>query len=456
VVDLYGSLLSQALFPAFEALRGRPTVPLLRQLQESERRPLVELRELQVGLLRRLIRHAYHSTLHYREILDDASLRPTDFNVIEDLGRLPILDRATAGATLEARTSWAPPRPVVRKTTSGTTGQPVTVLYSAESRHWRDAIKLRGYGWSGYAMGQRTFHFWGAAVTGTTTFWKRRKVALDHSIKRELFVDSTPRGDAALGAAVKALRKFRPHAIVAYANGVATLARFVNERKLRDWEPIPVLCGAERLWPHDRAQIEQAFGPAYETYGCREFMLIGAECQHHTGMHTSMENLVVEVLVREGSTMRPARPGELGQVAVTDLHNLSCPMIRYLTGDLAVAIGDEVCACGRTLARIGSIEGRVTEEMTDGQGRQVSGLVFSILFAAIGEICKEFQVIQRKDRSVVLKVVPRGAKELPSRERMMAYEHAARYLPGVPFAVEIVDAIPLTAAGKRKIVVIEK
>ena len=121
-----------------------------------------------------------------------------------------------------------------------------------------------------------------------------------------------------------------------------------------------MIVGAERLWLHDREQIHAAFGPAFETYGCREVMLIAAECECHDGMHASMENLIVEVIVREpDGTVRPASPGETGEVAITDLHNLSCPLIRYVTGDLAVAHAETRCACGRGLAKIGPIEGRV-------------------------------------------------------------------------------------------------
>ena len=69
-MDLYGPLLEKALFPAFEAARGRPTVPLLRYLQGTERWSRDQLRDLQTGFLRRLVRHAYAHTSFYRELLD--------------------------------------------------------------------------------------------------------------------------------------------------------------------------------------------------------------------------------------------------------------------------------------------------------------------------------------------------------------------------------------------------
>jgi phenylacetate-coenzyme A ligase PaaK-like adenylate-forming protein len=130
-------------------------------------------------------------------------------------------------------------------------------------------------------------------------------------------------------------------------------------------------------------------------------------------------------------------------------------MIRYLTGDRAVAHGDDRCACGRGLVRIGPIEGRVTETMHDGAGNAVGGLVFNVLFGVVGDAVKTFQIIQHKDRSITLKVVPMQGDRLPAKIEQQAREFSTKYLPGCAFQLEYVGEIPLTAAGKRKIVVIE-
>jgi phenylacetate-coenzyme A ligase PaaK-like adenylate-forming protein len=456
VIDLYGPLLAKALFPAFEAARGRPTVKLLESLRETERWTPGALRDLQVGMLRRVLRHAYRHTEFYRRMFDERGLAPEDFRAVDDLAKLPLLERPIVRSSIDARTAKVPPLPVITKATSGSSGEPVVVRYNAESRHWRDAIRWRGYGWGGYRIGMRAMHYWGAGPK-IATWWRQKKVQVDHMVKRDLYVDCTPRGDQALLGVVAQIRRFRPQAMVAYANGAGALARFVNDGGLRDWGPIPVLTGAERLLPHDRAAIEQAFGPAFDTYGCREVMMIGSECEAHDGMHTSMENMIVELVVREpDGTVRAARPGESGEVVVTDLHNLACPMIRYVTGDVAVARGDARCACGRGLVRIGPIEGRVTETLTDGQGRPVSGLVFNVVLGVIGGFAKSFQVVQRRDRSVVFKVVPFQGDVVPPREAKIIRDYVEKYLPGVPITIEVVRDIPATAAGKRHPVVVDR
>ncbi|HEU4726636.1 MAG TPA: hypothetical protein VFT22_02065 [Kofleriaceae bacterium] len=366
-MDLYRPLLEKFLFPAFEAARGRPTVPLLQFLRGSERWSADALRDLQAGLVRRLIRHARAHTAYYRKLLADRGLAPEDFATVDDLRHLPVLDRDLARATLDTRTA-AVPRWVIQQATRGTAGTPVVVKYNAESRHWRDATRWRGYGWAGYRIGMRALHY-GAEPPPSDSWLQRRKQALDRAFKRDLSIDCTVRGERALASAARRLRRFQPQVIVAYAAGAAALARYVNDNGLRTWADIPVIVGAERLWPHDRNQIHQAFGPAFETYGCREVMMIAAECEAHDGMHTAMENLIVEVLVREpGGTIRAARPGEVGAVAITDLHNLACPMVRYVTGDLAIARAETRCACGRGLVSIGPIDGRVTELLHERAG----------------------------------------------------------------------------------------
>ena len=453
--DVYGPLLGKVLFPAFEAVRGRPSLAMLRYLEQTQWWSADQLHDLQTGLLRRLLRHAYAHTAHYRQVFDQLGATPVDIAGPNDLQRLPLLTREILRASQQRRVATVPPFIAVRKFSSGTTGEPTEVGYNASSQHWRDAIRRRGYGWAGYKMGDRALHFWGAAPDKPPLL-KRWKLELDHRLRRDLYIDANLRTPAALQRAVEHIVSFRPQVIVAYAQGAATLAQYINKQGVRIWDTIPVLVGAERLWPHDRATIERAFGPAlFETYGCREFMLLGSECEKHDGMHTSMETLIVEIIVRnpDGST-RAAQPGEAGDVVITDLQNVACPLIRFVSGDRAIARATTPCSCGRGLQRIGPIDGRVAETLFDGAGNPTSGLIFSIVFVWLGNVTKQFQVIQRVDRSVLLRVVPVAAT-LSQADRSVMHEYFAKYLPGAPLHIEIVAEIPLTKAGKTRVVINE-
>src|SRR5260221_9481474 len=242
--------------------------------------------------------------------------------------------------------------------TSGTTGSPLAFAYDRGSEYWRQATKLRGYAWAGYRPGDRSLHFWGSiGALHPPPLSEKLKQSLDHLVRREHYIDCAERSEEALASVTRQIRELRPSVIVCYAQAGAALARHVVETKSRDWDDIAVISAAERLFPADRSAMVEAFGPGiFETYGSREVMLIAAECPAHEGLHTSMENLAVEVIVRENGGERPARPGELGEVVVTDLHNYGAPFIRYVNGDLAVALRPQRCACGRWLTRLQGVE----------------------------------------------------------------------------------------------------
>ena len=454
--DAYGVALGRVLYPLWERMRDRPTFELLAYLHRLERASADEMQAVRSGFVRRLVRHAYAHTSFYRRVFDAAGVHPDDIRSVADLHKLPLLERVVTQVTVDERTATWPPV-AHSKATSGSTGQPLEVRFSAESRHWRDATRWRGFGWGGYHMGDKAMHVWGVPAAEPTR-WQRARLAVDRKLRRDVYVNCMVRSPDKLREMVETIRRERPQVIAGFAHAIADLARFVDREGLRDWDTIPVIYGAEGLWQHDREDVERAFGPAvFETYGCREFMLMGAECEVHDGLHESMENLVVEIIVREpnGAT-RAARAGEQGEVAITDLHNLACPFIRYLTGDFAIARSAEPCACGRTLRKFGPVAGRVTDTMRDGDGNAVEGILFNILFLTVCKHTRQFQVVQRADGVIKLKVVPAVPGPLhPDAERIIR-EFVMKHVRGVPFEIEIVTDIPLSRAGKLHRVIVEK
>jgi phenylacetate-CoA ligase len=452
-MDLYAELVKRALFPLWEgAIRRRPTLDLLRHLEETQHRPLEELEAVQLGAVRRLLRHSYQHVPLYRERLDAVGMRPAHVRTFADLRRLPILERADVRAAGKARASVVEPLPVIHKATSGSSGEPLAIAYDRGSEYWRQAIKLRGYGWAGHRVGTETVHYWGRIPLPRGV--RGAKIKVDRVLRQERWLDCSARSDVDLEAVARELRRAPPRVLLCFSQAGADLARFVNARRARRWPDINVICAAERLLPSDRAAIAEAFGPnVFETYGSREMMLIAAECEAHDGLHVSMENLVVEIVVRDNGRERPAEDGETGEIVVTDLHNYGMPFIRYATGDLAVSRGRARCPCGRNLVRIGRIEGRVTETLVAGDGGRVSGLLFAVAMVAIGQALQAYQVVQHRDRSVTVRVVcDHLSPETEAQLRMLI----SPYLRGLPLAFVRVDALPLDPSGKRRQVVVER
>jgi phenylacetate-CoA ligase len=454
-MDVYGSMIRHVLWPAWErGVRRRPILSLLRELQRSERLSLDELHARQHRALAALLQHAYDHVPFYRRRFESIGAMPADISDLDQLAKLPPLTRAQAREARDSRCSRAHPLPVIRKTTGGTTGEPLVIRYDLGSEHWRQAIKLRGFGWAGYRVGDRALHYWGEATLPDRRLVPRLKRAADQGLKRERTIDCGQRGDQQLRAVVRAIERHRPRVLFCYAQAGADLARYVLREGLRSWEDLRVICGAEKLISGDRAVMTEAFGPhVFETYGCRETMLIATECEAHAGLHLSMENLIVELVVDEDGRERPAAPGELGEVVITDLHNFGMPFIRYKNGDLAVAGERARCACGRNHPRLAAVEGRETDTLRDREGRRVSGMVFNLIMSPLADAVDAFQAVQHGDRSITLKLVPTDRFDEGAAAHLR--RNFDRYLPGLPIAIDRVAEIPLTRGGKRRLVIAE-
>jgi phenylacetate-CoA ligase len=455
MIDIYGPVFRRLIYPSWETgIRSRPTLRHLHRLERTQWCSLDELCALQERELQKLLLHCWKHVPHYAARLSAAGYRPGDVRRLDELAKLPLLTRDEATRCFEARKSSGPPLPVIDKATSGTTGVPLSFAYDHGSEYWRQAVKLRGYAWAGYQLGDRSLHFWGSPPVMRPPLAKRAKTSVDRWVRREHYVDCTDRSEERLAQVVQLIRELRPSVLVCYAQAGAALARHVNETGSRDWQDIPVIAAAERLFPADRVSLTRAFGGrVFETYGNREVMLIAAECEAHQGLHLSMENLIVELVVRDGARERPARPGELGEVVITDLHNYGAPFIRYVTGDMAVASDSGRCGCGRSLGRLERVEGRTTDTLRDGAGRAVSGLFFNVLFASLAHKVREFQVVQRRDRAIDLRIVPTSQFDDALLEDLK--NHCYLHIPGVELRTEIVSQLTPDRGGKLRVVAVE-
>lgn len=455
-MDIYGPFFRSVLFPLWEKhVRHRPVIERWEELKRTQYASLDELHAMQNASLQKLVKHAYDNVPFYKRHFDAVGLKPGDIKTPKDLLKFPILRRADLKSDARDRESTVAPFPTIRKQTSGTTGEPLLFGFEPDSEHWRQAVKLRGYEWAGYRPGDRALHFWGAPLPTEPPWKKRAKITLDRAMNRDHYIQCAVMSDEKLREAVGVIEKMRPQVFVCYAQAGAELARYINRNNLRTWETIRVISGAERLLPRDRADLEEAFGPAvFDTYGCREVMLIAAECEAHHGMHVSMENLVVEIIVTENGKQRAAREGESGEVVFTDLHNFGMPFIRYANGDIATQGPTRRCSCGRTLPRITSIQGRTSETLRDANGSAVSGLALSFLFHDIAGKIRQFQAVQHKDRSVTISLVLN--ERLPVNTLEEIRKNGARLLTGVDVKVNVVEQLPRSAAGKHNLVVVER
>ena len=447
---LYAWTYEHLLFPAWQkVVHHRGIQDYLGELETTQWMSREEIAAIQLVSLRKLLVHAGTSIPYYRELFAKVGFEPLEVRSREDLDALPLLTREIIHERYDDLVDPSHRGKNICKGTSGTTGVPLKFEYCNDSESWRQALRLRGYRWAGYHIGLPTLHYW-AQGNAIPTGLAATKVKVDRALRREVYVDAIKQDDESMREAARLVSRMKPHAIIGYTQATALWARFIDEQGLRDWDDIPVICGAEGLLPTDRAAISRAFGPAFETYGSRETMLIAAECPAHSGMHISEENLVVEI-TRDGVRLDE---GETGDVVVTDLHNYGMPFIRYANGDVATMSKQNGCACGRGLRKLEHVDGRRCDTLRDAKGAPIPGMLFIAIFAGKKEIVSQFQVTQRTTGDVHLAVV-RG-REWSEPEFETLVQRFRGYLRGLPFAVDIVDGIVASKSGKRRPIVVEQ
>lgn len=168
---------------------------------------------------------------------------------------------------------------------------------------------------------------------------------------------------------------------------------------------------------------------------------------HDERFHVMDESYIVEILV-DG---RPALPGEVGEVVITDLNNYTFPLIRYRIGDLAVQAEQHLCKCGRALSSLGRIEGRTQALVFCANGRWLPGTFFAHFFKDFDFAIRFFQIHQEIAGEFTLFIVP-AAGWTPAAWKSIE-DQLREFIGSTHVIVEIVESIPMTLTGKRTPVV---
>ncbi len=448
--DVYESLFRRVLYPAYESgLRRRKTLAYLREYERDQWRSADELHALQWDKLQRLIAHCWQEVPFYREWWGRAGVGAAeDIRSREDYARLPLLTKPVIREHFESMIAPAYRDSMYFKSTGGSTGEPLHFGYTRESYERRVAVMFRGYGWSGAHLGQRTVYLWGAPVAAPAGF-RLFKDRLYHAAFNRCMLNAFDMSEQRMAEYADAIDRFKPETIISYVGPLVELAHWIERNGRSIHRPQRVLGAAEALHAHQRELLQRVFGaPAYDTYGCREVMLIAAECEAHDGLHINIDHLHVE-FHHESAAAHGSGPAEL---VITDLHNRGMPMMRYLNGDLGTP-GGSTCTCGRHLPKLAKVDGRKLDALRTADGRVLPGEYFVHTLMNFSTI-RHYQIVQRSLDTILMRLVASDAFDAAAEANV---RDEIRKLVGDSIAVEFEyrDEIPLTASGKRRVTICE-
>ncbi len=440
-------LLSRLTYRATVAARREDVFGHLRRLEESQWWDAATLEAHRIERLRVLLAHAQRTVPAHTKRFAEAGFDPARLQSLADLEALPAMEKEDLRANWESFRSSEPGDGITRDHTSGSTGHPLNYMKTRDSLAAFRAAQFRGFRWFGVEQGDRQVRLVGTAVDSSD---RVREVLKDRiqNRRRMWAYDLT---QERLVAATETFDRFRPEFFYGYPSLLYPVAQHLREHPDHTFPRglKAVFSTSESLYPHRKKVMEEAYQcPVVNEYGAKELGIMAFDCPKG-GLHVTAEHFIIEVLRGD----KPAPPGEVGELAVTDLTNVAMPMIRYRIGDLA-RVSDASCPCGRNLPLIEDLEGAVFGILRTPDGGIVSGIILYYLAEELilehRSAMSQLRFVQKDLHSLDV-LVARGAAF--KEEVLESVEVRLREYLGdeIEFRYEVVDEIPTLLSGKLRL-----
>ncbi len=434
--------------PAIDIMKRMPMASVLREAEAVQRRPIAELRALQVDKLRRALDHADRHTAYYAARFRAAGLKPSAVRSVADLSVLPEL---TKNDIFENRLAMRSPVFVGRRFdgfTSGSTGVALHFELDSLQFAWALATGVRGRRWWGVGRGESELVLWGRPAAHT--WWTDSATWAKYRLRNATQFDAFANFDA--HKIMCTLLERRPRVIYGYGSSVGRLAEAMAERGIHLWgreRPALVEYTADHMYDRERDLAARVFGaPVITAYGSSDCGGVAQQCREGR-LHMSSDHVIVEFLRDDGSA---ADPGEVGRIVLTQLNNAAMPLIRFAVGDMG-SYSAEQCPCGVTLPVMNLTIGKTADVINTSTRSGVQASILDYINIHLMKLgirgVKQFMVVQTGLDTFRVSFV----KETPFEERAVEVflEKMREYLGAtIEISVDFVDRIPLQKTGKRR------
>ena len=443
-MSIYTRLVAGLVFPLQERAKQHDTVAVRRQMETTQWWPRERILELQTTRLRALL-CAAAEVPYWRDLFARLCFDPQAVRGPEDLAALPLLDKPTIRQHVDAM-KHPLAAGLARFNTGGSSGEPLVFFIGKERVGHDVAAKWRATRWWGVDIGDPEVVVWGSPIELGS---QDRIRALRDRLMRTQLIPAFDMSAARLDEFVGRIRRARPRMLFGYPSALSHIALHAERRgqRMDDLGIRVAFVTSERLYDEQRTAIQRVFGcPVANGYGGRDAGFIAHECPQG-GMHVTAEDIVVELLDRDG---RPVPPGQPGEIVTTHLATRDFPFIRYRTGDVGVW-DTATCRCGRGLPMLKEIQGRATDFVVAQDGTVMHGLALIYVLRDLPAVAG-FRIVQESLSLTRVQVVP-GEGFSPDTEAAIRRGLQARLGAGVVIELERVAQIPAERSGKHRYVI---
>ena len=418
-------------------------------LDPIETAPIEELRALQLDRLRWTLRHAHDNVPHYRQAFAEARVHPDDITSLADLARVPFTTKQDLRDAYPFGMFAVPTAQVARiHASSGTTGQPTVVGYTADDVDmWADVV-ARSLRAAGVRPGMRVHVAYGYGLfTGG--------LGVHYGAER-LGCTVIPVSGGMTERQVQLITDFEPDVILVTPSYMLSI---LDEMRVQGVDPRSTslkvgVFGAEPWTDAMRREIEDALDMhAVDIYGLSEVIGPGVsqECvDTKDGLHIWEDHFYPEVIDPETGEVLP--DGEEGELVFTSLTKQALPIIRYRTRDLTRLLP----GTARTMRRMEKVTGR-SDDMMILRGVNVFPTQIEELLLGIDGLAPHFEcVLTRPERLDVLtvRVERRDGWGGDPDEAARTLASAVKHRVGVTVAVDVLppEALDRSVGKARRVV----
>lgn len=415
-------------------------------------RPLDHILAVQNQRIQAIVAHAYATVPYYREVMDQAGLRPENFRCSDDLAQLPLITgNLVAQAPERFRSCQYTDSEVLQLHSTGTSGRAKSIVYdraalfAALAHGHRQRVALARC--VGRTFGYREMIV--ARSMGVSSVLRNFYESYSWTPKRIDFTREAVQPKGSLTDNIAQINAFQPDVIRGYGSYIGALFRSAWEQNIPLSRPKAIVYGADRMADRDRQLIESEFRvPVLSTYQAAEALRIAFQCERRTGFHVSLDDVAIRVVDQEG---QPVAPGGTGEIVLSNLTNRATVLLNYKLGDV-VTLSASPCACGRTLPTLDRIQGRADDLIVSPGGQLTHALALMEKLQTVPGIVQMQLVQDDLHRFTLRTVYAVHANRLQTCQQL---EAAFRDMFGtnLSLAIEPVDTITPGPGGKVKAVI---
>ena len=346
-----------------------------------------ERKKLQGERLRATVELEYNNVPAYRKRMDEAGVKPEDINGIEDIVKLPFMQKTDLRDNFPYGLFAADLKDIVRiQGSSGTTGKPIVSGYTENDiKVWTEMVAraLTAAGGTKDDIIQIAYGY-GLFTGGLGA----------HQGATEIGATVIPMSSGNTQRQIIMMKELGATMLCCTPSYATYLAETIHEMGIKPEElKLKSGCFGAEPWTEEmRQHLEDLLDfDALDIYGLTEIGGPGVafECMEKHGMHINEDHVLAEII--DPVTEEPLPDDTPGELVFTTLTKTGAPMIRYRTHDICT-LHHGTCACGRTTVKMSRITGR-TDDMLVVRGVNVFPSQIEAVLMGVEEASAHYMLV---------------------------------------------------------------